>query len=72
MKKFFLGFCFLVLGFLSFAQFKADKIKWTADGSSMYEKEKNSITKMKIIAKSVFDFGIDLSNEKPNNKKESK
>lgn len=48
MKKFFLGFCFLVLGFLSFAQFKADKIKWTADGSSMYEKEKNSITKMNL------------------------
>jgi dipeptidyl-peptidase 4 len=48
MKKFFLGFCFLVFGFLSFAQFKADKIKWTADGSSMYEKEKNSITKMNL------------------------
>lgn len=48
MKKFFLGFCFLVLGLLSFAQFKADKIKWTADGSSMYEKEKNSITKMNL------------------------
>ena len=48
MKYFFPGFCFLLLGFLAQAQFKADKIKWTADGSSMYEKEKNSITKMNL------------------------
>ncbi|HLP36362.1 S9 family peptidase [Lacibacter sp.] len=48
MKKFFLGFCFLILGFLSFAQFKADKIKWTSDGNSMYEKDENSITKMNL------------------------
>jgi dipeptidyl-peptidase-4 len=48
MKQFFLVFCFLILGFLSFAQFKADKIKWTSDGSSMYEKDENSITKMNL------------------------
>lgn len=48
MKHFFLGFCFLLVCILSFAQFKADKIKWTADGNSMYEKDNNSITKMNL------------------------
>ncbi len=48
MKHFFLAFCFLLLGFLSFAQFKSDKIKWTADGTSMYENDQNSITKMNL------------------------
>lgn len=48
MKHFFLAVCFLLLGFISFAQLKADKIKWTADGTSMYENEKNSITKMNL------------------------
>lgn len=48
MKHFFLAFCFLLLGFVSFAQYKADKIKWTTDGTSMYENDKNSITKMNL------------------------
>lgn len=43
MKHFFLGFCFLILGFLPFAQFKADKVKWTPDNNGLYENDNNSI-----------------------------
>ncbi|MEJ8842430.1 DPP IV N-terminal domain-containing protein [Lacibacter sp. H375] len=43
MKKIFLGFCFLVLTFLSFAQFKADKVKWTPDNNGVYENDNNAI-----------------------------
>ena len=43
MKKIFLGFCFLVLAFLSFAQFKADKVKWTPDNNGVYENDNNAI-----------------------------
>jgi len=45
MKHFILGFCFLLIGFVSFAQFKAEKIKWTKDGSSMYEQDKGAVVK---------------------------
>lgn len=43
MKHFFLGFCFLILGFLPFAQFKADKVKWTPDNNGLYENDNNAI-----------------------------
>jgi dipeptidyl-peptidase-4 len=43
MKHFFLGFCFLILAFLAQAQFKADKIKWTADNSGVYENDNNAV-----------------------------
>lgn len=48
MKKILLGFCVLVLSLSSFAQFNADKIKWTADGNSMYENDQNNITKINL------------------------
>ena len=43
MKKIFLGFCFVVIGILSFAQFKADKVKWTPDNNGVYENDNNAI-----------------------------
>ena len=43
MKRFLLGFSFLILCFLSHAQFKADKVKWTPDNSGVYENENNAI-----------------------------
>jgi dipeptidyl-peptidase 4 len=45
MKFFLLGFCFLIFGFLATAQFKADKIKWTKDGTAMYENDNGAILK---------------------------
>lgn len=45
MKQFLFGFYFLVLALFSHAQFKADKIKWTKDGTSLYEKDGNAIVK---------------------------
>jgi len=48
MKYFVLGFCFLFFGTLSFAQFKADKMKWTKDGNSIYEIDQNTIVKTNL------------------------
>lgn len=45
MKHFLFGICFLFLGISVMAQFKADKIKWTKDGSSIYELDNKSIVK---------------------------
>lgn len=45
MKCFFFAICFLVLGFLTNAQFKADKIKWTKDGTALYENENGAVVK---------------------------
>lgn len=45
MKHFLFLICFLFLGVSVMAQFKADKIKWTKDGSSMYELDNKSIVK---------------------------
>jgi dipeptidyl-peptidase 4 len=38
-------FCFLALGSISNAQFKADKMKWTKDGAAIYENDKGSVVK---------------------------
>ena len=46
MKQFFLVLYFLVLGLFAIAQFKSDKIKWTKDGNSSYENDKNNIVKV--------------------------
>lgn len=43
MKHFFLGFCFLLIGFFCVAQFKADKVKWTPDNNGVYENDNNAI-----------------------------
>jgi dipeptidyl-peptidase 4 len=43
MKKIFLGFCFLIIGFITLAQFKADKVKWTPDNNGVYENDNNAI-----------------------------
>jgi dipeptidyl-peptidase 4 len=48
MKSFFFGICFLLFGFFSFGQFKADKIKWTKDGAGMYENDNGSIVKTNL------------------------
>lgn len=45
MKHFLFLICFLFLGVSVMAQFKADKIKWTKDGSSIYELDNKSIVK---------------------------
>ncbi|MBY0477013.1 MAG: S9 family peptidase [Chitinophagaceae bacterium] len=45
MKHFLFGICFFFLGISVEAQFKADKIKWTKDGSSIYELDNKSIVK---------------------------
>lgn len=48
MKSFFIAVCFILLSFFSFAQFKADKIKWANDGTSMYENDNGSIVKTNL------------------------
>ncbi len=48
MKSFLVTVCFILLSFFSFAQFKADKIKWANDGVSMYENENGSIVKTNL------------------------
>ena len=48
MKHFLTVVCFLVLGFCSFGQFKADKIKWSADGTFLYENDNNAIVKRSL------------------------
>ena len=45
MKSFFFGICFLLIGFVTVAQFKADKIKWTKDGTALYENDNGSVIK---------------------------
>lgn len=48
MKSFFIAVCFIFLSVFSFAQFKADKIKWANDGTSMYENDNGSIVKTNL------------------------
>ncbi len=48
MKHFLLGICCLFFGLFAVAQFKADKIKWTKDGSSMYEQDKGAVVKTNL------------------------
>ncbi|MFT3845529.1 MAG: S9 family peptidase [Lacibacter sp.] len=48
MKSFLVTVCFILLSVFSFAQFKADKIKWANDGVSMYENENGSIVKANL------------------------
>lgn len=45
MKSLFLGIGLLVSVLVSFAQFKADKIKWTKDGTALYENENGAVVK---------------------------
>ena len=48
MKHFLLGICFLLSGLFAVAQFKSEKIKWTKDGSSMYEQDKGAVVKTNL------------------------
>lgn len=48
MKSFFLAVCLMLVSVFSFAQFKADKIKWANDGTSMYENDNGSIVKTNL------------------------
>lgn len=48
MKSFLLGLCFLVLACSANAQFKADKIKWTKDGTAMYENNNGAVVKTMV------------------------
>ncbi len=45
MKKYVLVICFLLIGVFANAQFKADKIKWTKDGTAMYEHANGAVVK---------------------------
>ena len=45
MKRIIVVLCFLIITIFSFAQFKADKIKWSSDGIFMYENNNNTIVK---------------------------
>lgn len=45
MKSLFLGIGLLVSVLVSFGQFKADKIKWTKDGTALYENENGAVVK---------------------------
>jgi dipeptidyl-peptidase-4 len=48
MKQFLSGFCFFIITLFSSAQFKADKLKWSKDGNSIYENEKGAIIKTSL------------------------
>lgn len=48
MKRILIILCFLSVTVFSFAQFKADKIKWSTDGTFLYENDNNSIVKKSL------------------------